>query len=222
MRNLTLSIIAVAVLITGCGPVENHVDRDTYVSLFNGRDLEGWVIENDALFSVQAECLVVERGVGWLRSKDVFGDIILEIDFRFMEEGANSGIFVRTGMTSHNDDNGWPDNGYQVQCMDRINEMPALGTMIPYGAPPFTHKSDLEALAEAYLPSGQWNHFQITCQGEDLRVKLNGTLITTANNIKNHQGHIGIQAEHGLLEFRNISVQRLSGSVYKTSDMPSL
>ncbi len=71
MRNLTLSIIAVAVLITGCGPVEDHVDRDTYVSLFNGRDLEGWVIENDALFSVQAGCLVVEKGVGWLRSKDL-------------------------------------------------------------------------------------------------------------------------------------------------------
>ena len=116
---------------------------------------------------------------------------------------------VRTGPTSKNDDNGWPDNGYQIQCMDNIAEMPALATMIPYGAPAFTHESDLTALAKAYRATGQWNHFEITCQGEDLAVKLNNTLITTAKNIKNLRGHIGIQAEHGLLEFRNIQLQPL-------------
>ena len=221
MRNLIFtSIMAVQVLITGCAQVGNNADHDPIISLFNGRDLEGWVIENNGAFSVEAGCLVVNRGVGWLRSKESFGDMILDIDFRFMEEGANSGIFVRTGPTSKNDNNGWPDNGYQVQCMDRIDEMPALGTVIPYGAPPFVDESDLEALAKAYRPPGQWNHFQITCQGETLQVRLNGALITTAHNIKNCQGHIGIQAEHGLLEFRNINIQRLNRSSYEASDMP--
>jgi hypothetical protein len=132
------------------------------------------------------------------------------MDVRFMEPGANSGIFVRTGPTSRADENGWPDNGYQVQCMDQITRMPALATMIPYGAPPFSHESNLEALASAYRPTGQWNHIQITCRGEHLTVKLNGTLITTAHDIKNQQGHIGIQAENGLVEFRDIRVLRLN------------
>ena len=187
----------------------NRLNIIENVPLFNGRDLEGWIIENDASFSVQNGHLKVNRGVGWLRSKAVFGDYILEMDFRFMEDGANSGIFVRTGPTSHDNDTGWPDNGYQVQCMDRISEMPALATMIPYGAPPFSHESNLEALAGAYRPTGQWNHFHITCRGENLAVRLNGTLVTTACGIKNRRGHIGIQAEHGLVEFRNIHVQQL-------------
>ena len=208
MKNMICSAMMMA-LISGCNQTETHAHDAARVSLFNGRDLDGWVIENSARFSARDGLLVVNKGVGWLRSKDTFGDFILDLDVRFLEEGANSGIFVRTGPTSRDDDNGWPDNGYQVQCMDNIAKMPALGTMIPYGAPPFTHGSDLKALTRAYRPTGQWNHFQITCRGETLTVKLNNALITTAREIKNLRGHVGIQAEHGHLEFRNIQLQRL-------------
>jgi len=219
MKIMTWISMFTLVLISGCKPLERDAKVTGFVSLFNGRDIEGWVIENNARFSVQDGRLVVNKGVGWLRSKDVFGDMILDIDVRFMEEGANSGIFVRTGPTSRADENGWPDNGYQIQCMDQISQMPALATMIPYGAPPFSHESNLEALARAYRPTGQWNHIEITCRGEDLEVKLNGTLITTAHGIKNHEGHIGIQAEHGLVQFRNIRVLRLKASLAQKSTL---
>ena len=78
--------------------------------------------------------------------------------------------------------------------------------MLPYGAPPFEHKSDLEALKKAYKPAGEWHTFEITAKGETLEVKLNDVLVTTASNIKNGEGHIGIQGEHGLLEFRRIEL----------------
>ena len=197
----------------GClGPSDdssNDTARDATRPLFNGKDLDGWVIESGGQFSVRDGLLVVNRGTGWLRSVQEFGDFILEMEFRFLEEQANSGIFVRTGPTSKDDENGWPDNGYQVQCMDTITGQYPLATMIPYGAPDFVHESDLEALARAYRPTREWNHYEITCDGEDLKVKLNGELITSARDIKNLRGHIGIQAEHGLLEFRNIGVRIL-------------
>jgi len=82
--------------------------------------------------------------------------------------------------------------------------------MIPYGAPDFEHESNRDAIAKAYRPTGEWNHYEITCKGEDLSVKLNGTLITTASNIKNPRGHVGIQAEFGHLEFRNIRIRLLN------------
>ncbi len=78
--------------------------------------------------------------------------------------------------------------------------------MIPYGAPPFDHKSDLDALKKAYKPAGEWQTFKITAKGETLEVNLNGVLVTTASNVKNREGHIGIQGEHGLLEFRKIEL----------------
>ncbi|MFC1760914.1 DUF1080 domain-containing protein [Planctomycetota bacterium] len=203
-------LIALFVMILVCGCSSTHTESEpAAIALFNGQNLDGWVIENNGNFSVQDGHLMVNRGTGWLRSKESFGNFVLEMEFRFLEKGANSGIFVRTGPTSNNDENGWPDNGYQVQCMDTITEERALATMIPYGAPPFEHESNLEALAKAYRPAGKWHHYQITCQGETLEVKLNGMLITTATNIKNQEGHIGIQGEHGLLEFRSIRVRLL-------------
>ncbi len=175
-------------------------------ALFNGANLDNWVIENDGQFSVQDGVLKINRGTGWLRSAGVFSDFTLVMEFRFLEAEANSGIFVRTGPSSHDDENGWPNNGYQVQCMDTITGRAPLATMIPYGAPPFEHQSVLAALAKAYKLRGEWPTYEITCAGETLEVKLNGKRITTATSIKNRQGHIGIQAEHGLLEFRKIDV----------------
>ncbi len=201
----------IVLVITNCAtatemPVEPFAKS---VAVLNGKNLDGWVIENSAGFSVRDGLLIVDRGTGWLRSRETFGDFRLVLEFRFLEEGANSGVFVRTGPTSSDDENGWPDNGYQVQCMDTTTGRAPLGTMIPYGAPPFVHESDLEALKRAYKPTGQWQRFKITCRGQTLEVELNGIRVTTASGIKNLTGHIGIQAEHGLLEFRTISVSPL-------------
>ncbi len=207
--NKLLIASAIFALLAGCTTTNNPPKS---ISLFNGTNLDNWVIENDAQFSVQNGVLKVNRGTGWLRSAGVFANFTLVMEFRFLETEANSGIFVRTGPTSNNDENGWPNNGYQVQCMDIITGKAPLATMIPYGAPPFASKSDLDALAKVYKPPGQWQTYEITCAGETLEVKLNGKRITTATSIKNRQGHIGIQAEHGLLEFRKIDLKPMPQS----------
>ena len=203
-------------ILAGCsGPSRQVTDRAAtfdWRDLFNGQNLDGWVVENGANFSVRSGVIFVDKGTGWLRSEDEFGDAVLRLDFRFLEPEANSGVFVRTGSTSENDENGWPDNGYQVQCMDTLEGMRPLATMIPYGAEGFTdadHQSDLESIRKAYRGVGKWNTFEIACAGEELSVKLNGTQVTRARNVKNRRGHVGIQAEHGRLEFRNVRIREL-------------
>ena len=90
--------------------------------------------------------------------------------------------------------------------MDTLDGTYPLATMIPYGAPPFDHESDLDALRKAYKPVGEWHTYEITCSGEEMSISLNGSLITTCTSIKNLSCHIGIQCEPGLLEFRKIEV----------------
>ena len=224
MKIATLTVLLGCLLLSGCQPAdtgdsatpsagapansgESASTATSAIPLFNGRNLDGWDIVNNGQFSVEDGVLKIDRGTGWLRSSETFGDFVLTMEFRFLEEEANSGIFVRTGPTSTDDERGWPDNGYQIQCMDIITGDTPLGQMIPYGAPPFEHEFDIEALNEAYNPTGEWQTYEITAEGENLSVKLNGILITTATSIKNLTGHIGIQGELGLLEFRKIEVE---------------
>lgn len=213
MRVATLTVLLGCVLLmSSCQPADTGEPASTATSaiqLFNGQDLDGWEIVNNGQFSVEGGVLKIDRGTGWLRSSETFGDFVLTMEFRFLEEEANSGIFVRTGPTSSNDDRGYPDNGYQIQCMDIITGDTPLGQMIPYGAPPFEHEFDIEALNEAYKPTGEWQTYEITAEGENLSVRLNDVLITTATSIKNLTGHIGIQGEGGLLEFRKIEVEEI-------------
>ncbi|RKX33761.1 MAG: hypothetical protein DRP71_09355 [Verrucomicrobia bacterium] len=176
------------------------------IRLFEGENLDQWVIENDGQFVAEDGLLKLNGGTGWLRSKDTFDDYTLVVEFRFLEEGANSGIFVRTGPTSNDDGKGWPNDGYQVQCMDTTSGETPLATLILYGAPPFEQESDLEALERAYRPTGEWHRFEITCRGEKLTVKLNDETITRCTGIKKLNGHVGIQGEHGRLEFRRVTV----------------
>ena len=195
--------------LSGCAGLNLQPVESGFVSLFNGRNLDGWSIENGGRFSVDDGLLIIDKGTGWLRSDKEYSDFVFKLDFRFLEKEANSGIFIRTAATSKKDENGWPNNGYQVQCMDSLTGDRPLASMIPYGAPPFEHDSDFEKLAEVFKKVGEWNHYQIRCVGENLSVILNGAEITTASSIKKLTGHVGIQAEHGLLQFRNIRIQEL-------------
>lgn len=204
MRTTLTLLVGISLYLTAT--IAPGSDDAKFVSLFNGKDLTGWAIENGGKFSVRDGMLFVNKGTGWLRSDKEFGDFVLRMEFRFLEKEANSGIFVRTAKTSKQDENGWPDNGYQVQCMDIITGERPLATMIPYGAPPYKDESDLKALAEAYRSTGEWNSYEITCIGEELTVQLNGKVITRATDIKRLRGHVGIQAEHGQLEFRKITI----------------
>ena len=199
MTGRTTSFIALVALASGCA---------SSTSLFNGKNLDGWVIENNGQFSVRNGLLFVNKGTGWLRSEAQYDDFTLHLEFRFLEKRANSGIFVRTGPTSNDDENGWPNNGYQVQCMDVVEHQFPIGSMIQYG-PPFTSESDREMIAKAYRPQGEWNTYDITCKGEEITVKLNRLVVTRASQITNRSGHVGIQGEKGLLEFRNIRVTQL-------------
>ncbi len=177
--------------------------------LFDGKSLKGWSIQNGGRFSVRDGVIAIDRGHGWLRSDETYADFVLVLEFRFLEAKANSGVFVRTGPTSKPDEKGYPDNGYQVQCMDIVDGARPLGALLPYGAGVADHKTDLAAIKRAFRPVKEWNTFEITCRGSSLLVKLNGIEVTRASGLKNLRGHVGLQAELGLLEFRRIDLTQL-------------
>src|ERR1044072_6672027 len=83
-----------------------------FVPLFNGKNLDGWVIKGKAEgWQVQNGILPSEgaRGGEWVRVAREYGDFILKLDWKVSRNG-NSGVFLRVP------DQGAPwQTGYEVQ-----------------------------------------------------------------------------------------------------------
>lgn len=168
-----------------------------FVSLFNGKDLTGWHIMNNGQFSVKDGVIFVNKGGGWLRSEKEYRDFELRMEFRFLNKGANSGVFIRS-----NDDKG-PNKAYQVQTMDGDSLCDLYTRAL---AKPVV-KRDVELLKKVMKPTGEWQAYAIIAKGAHLEVRLNGELITVADGLADQAGYVGPQGEGGLLEFRKIEIR---------------
>ena len=188
----------------------NFVGFSQKKQLFNGENLDGWVIENNGQFIVEDGLLKINKGSGWLRSNKIYSDFTLTMEFRFMEKDANSGIYVRVPSVETAGKNGYPASYYQVQCRDNDSIINShLGYLFSKGVPDFDFVSSIERIKKAYKPIGEWHTYEITCNKGKFIVKLNGEIITIALNVLTPEGYIGIQGEFGLLEFRKIELELL-------------
>jgi len=174
---------------------------DGFTPLFNGKDLTGWVIENEGKFSVRDGVIVLDKGSGWLRSDRQYEDFELRLDFRFLNKGADTGILVRAGKEGKN----WPAKTYQVQTMD--NESIA-GLYVTGLAKPKV-KRDVALMRQHRKPSGEWQSYAITLKGNRAEIALNGALITVADGLTVQPGHIGLKGQGAVVEFRNIRLKDL-------------
>ncbi len=176
--------------------------------LFDGT-LAGWTVENDAAVTVDDGVLRIEAPRGWLRSNEQYGDFSLRIEFRFLDDDTDSGIFVRA-LADGTFGPGWPNNAYQVQLRNPIGEsrFPPVGGLFRHGKPQGETRFDAADAERLSLGTGEWQTLEIDVEGEELAVRLNGEALTDAWAIENPRGYIGIQAELGAIEFRAIEIAR--------------
>jgi hypothetical protein len=203
-------VLAAAVLGFATHALETAAQpRDGFVELFTG-SLDGWRVEGDANIGVVDGVLRVEEPQGWLASARQYADFELRIEFRFLTDDADSGIFMRT-LGAATFARGWPNASYQVQLRNPLGDspFPAVGGVFRHGMPSGPTDFDASAAAAASRPTGEWQTLEIELASDSLTVVLNGVDLTSAANIEPSTGHIGIQAETGGIEFRSIAIRVL-------------
>jgi len=205
----TIYIPAILGIFLACGCSQSK-------SLFNGRDLTGWVeIGSENAWYVDngiLKCTGEKQGYAWLSTDRKYGDFVLECDWRIQPEG-NAGIFLRApsrqGRTSM--------LGFEVQMKDDRQDK----DLTDVSGAVFRR---IHASGKYAKPPGQWNHYKLTCRGRYLRIELNGRLVSSTENIdtvkplgKNDplmkdvpdKGYIGLQNHGDPVEFRNIKILEL-------------
>lgn len=198
----TQALVAMWTVLLG-GAARAGADKidEGFVRLFNGRDLSGWVIENQGKFSVRDGVILQDKGSGWLRSEKEYQDFELRLEFRFVSKGADSGIFFRANRDGKN----WPAKNYQVQTMDNDS---IAGLFVTGWARPKV-KYDATQRRKVRKTVGEWQSYVITVRGDHAEVTLNGAVITVADGLTVQAGFIGLQGGGHQLEFRNIIIRDL-------------
>lgn len=181
------------------------------IALFDGT-FDGWTVENTDAgnFAVADGILRVAGPTGWLRSDRRYENFVLTVEFRFMTEDADSGIFVRAA-GDEQFIRGWPNNSYQLQLRNPAGEsrFPPVGGVFRHGMPDGETSFDPAVAGRASSGTGEWQTLEVEVSGSQLRARLNGTELTHARNIVEGAGYVGIQGELGELEFRSIELMPL-------------
>jgi 3-keto-disaccharide hydrolase len=174
--------------------------------------LTRWTIENTSAgnFRMAEGVLEVREPDGWLRSRKRYADFELIVEFRFMTDDADSGIFVRA-VGDRAFRRGWPNQSYQVQLRNPAGEspFPPVGGLFRHGMASGATEYDEDLARQSSRPTGEWQSLTVRAQGQTLNVSLNDVPVTRARGIANPTGYIGIQGETGTLEFRSIRIREL-------------
>jgi hypothetical protein len=211
-----LLTVLYAVSLMGAALLKEKKTLEGFEPLFNGKDLTGWIVNEDGkmdLWGAENGVLFVKgKGGGWLMTEKEYANFELRLEFK-LPVGGNSGVALRSrmkGRPSH-------DAGLEIQLLDDewhkdpknykgLKKTQLTGSI--YGIVPPSQ--------DANKKIGEWNEMRIRARGRHITVVLNGIKIVDANlddykasekdhpGMKHTKGHLGLQSHDGRVEFRNI------------------
>ena len=178
--NAFFAAVAFSALMTSCtGGAEK-------VQLFNGTDLSGWeFILAEGSDVPAAEVFTVKDGnihvagqpFGYMRTSSKYADYTLHVEWRWVGEGTNSGIFQRV----QDGDKLWP-NAIECQlCSGKAGDFVMLGGSKIEEMECVEEYPVFERVGDYEKPVGEWNVAEIVCKGNKITVYVNGKLIEYAN-----------------------------------------
>lgn len=227
MRNfVALSLLLPAQMLLAAGPPSTPAAGlsqveigEGFVSIFNGRNLDGWqglAGSTDSYYVDRGVLICKEEGREHIFTRNQYADFVLRFQFKLAFEGNNGvGIRARVSPEPHL-------YGMEIQVLD--NSAPKHRDLKPY-----QYHGSIYGVVPAkrgfLKPVGQWNDEEILCIGSHVKVTLNGTVIVDARldqvarptmddkdhpGLKYTQGHIGLHAHlGGLVYFRNLRIKEL-------------
>ena len=107
-----------------------------------------------------------------------------------LEIAPRSGVFVRSPKEA---------GGYEVQIWRQQPAGYNTGSIV----------GTAKTAKDFAIKPDQWNHFQITAEGDHIVVVLNGETTLDIRDAKFPEGHIRLQYQQFPIEFRNIKIRPL-------------
>lgn len=192
-----------------------------FTPLFDGKSLAGWTLvggKGEGYAARDGVLSCAKDGGGKLLTDKEYSNFVLRFEFRMPAEGSNNGLGIRAPREG--------DAAYQGIELQIIDEAAALSGKWGKLKDTQYHGSVYDVIAArrgAMKPAGQWNAQEVTVNGRQITVVLNGqtildadlSTVTDPEVLKKHpgllrtSGHIGFLGHNDFIEFRNIRIKEL-------------
>jgi hypothetical protein len=179
--------------------------KQGWILLFDGESLYGWKAASQANWEVADGAIRVSEGEkGLLNTTTQFADYELKLDFRAPTD-TNSGIFLRTS----------------PQPKDPASDCYELNIASPAESPFPTGSFVGRQKGTAANVNDGWHSYHVTASAGKFNVKLDGEMVLDYDDPKPlGRGFIGLQLNHGPVEFRNIKLRPLGlESIFNGKDL---
>ena len=217
MRRPTLARVLVALVLGVAIIPATAADKDGWVALFNGKNLDGWEQRNGtATYCVEDGCVVGKTAEGspnsFLCTVKEYGDFELKFEVKVADE-LNSGVQIRSKTKGGTKDG--RVHGPQVEIA--ING--TAGFIYGEGLGTGWISKDMEnPKAKAAFKKGEWNRYHVKAVGPNIKTTVNDIPVTDTTDDKSglKVGFIGLQV-HGIkkgtgpyeVRWRNIAIKEL-------------
>jgi hypothetical protein len=200
MKTISLALLAATVLMAQAPPGEQG-----FVPLFDGRTLDGW--DGDPRFWKVADGAIqgstdetpAKGNTFLIYRKKEFGDFVLRAQVKLRNH--NSGIQFRSEALDN-----WVVRGYQADMAQNnwwggvYEEKGKRGIMV----------NGWKGKAEKVVKDNDWNDVEITCQGDLIKINVNGLDTAELRDTFKLSGVIALQLHAGppmAVWFRNIRIK---------------
>jgi len=226
LKNFLLAGLAVLpmVLLGSCvvfaQPAVSAEDTgEEWTYLFPNSSLEKWTRTNTPsdTWSFENDVLICSgKPIGEIRTRRMFQNFVMELEWRHMVPGGNAGIFVwadditAKGVPFH--------RGIEVQVLENdygnTQSYTTHGDIFPiHGATmlPLNGRGGSRAFPteNRSKPSPQWNHYRIVAMDGEISLAVNGKVVTRGKECSPRRGYICIESEGGVVQYRNVRIQEL-------------
>ena len=218
--------IKLLLALMGCGTTIWGAESASpqFVDLFNGKDLTGWVDVNTSpdTWSAKDGLLVCTgKPIGVMRSERMYENFILEIEWRHMTAGGNSGVFLWSNAVPGR--NRLPE-GMEVQMLEldwykihnRTNayvsgELFGAGGM--KAVPDNPRGSRSKSVEMRCKGKGEWNKYTVVAVDGTVKLAINGKFVNGIRLASRRKGYLCLEAEGAEIHFRNIRIMELEPGV---------
>lgn len=226
---MMIKLITILILTTMISHAQQALPQ--WKPLFNGKDLTGWVDVNTSpkTWSTRDGMIICHgKPIGVMRTAKQYENYILHIEWRHMEAGGNSGVFVWSNGTPSK---GSPfPKGVEVQMLEldwpklhpdkNGNPRPIAyvhgevwGIKGLHTTPDNPRGERSSSIENRCKPRGQWNVYDVVCIDGVIKLSVNGKFVNGISKATQKKGYICLESEGAEIHFRNIKIMELPGGV---------